>query len=88
MTDEQFYYKTRKNAIGPFKAPSYALPEAAKTKLVSAWEGQFDKLFDLLGVKDTRQYTDKLISSARIEPVLADFVKEAIAAEDISDLAD
>ena len=88
MTDEQFYYKTRKNAIGPFKAQTYALPEPAKKKLVTAWEGQFDKLFDLLGVKDTRQYTDKLITSARIAPLLEDFVKDAIAAEDVSDLAD
>ncbi len=27
MTDEQFYYKTRKNAIGAFKAKMYALPQ-------------------------------------------------------------
>ena len=27
MTDEQFYYKVRKNAVGPFKAKAYTLPE-------------------------------------------------------------
>ncbi|MBK9209173.1 MAG: class II fructose-bisphosphate aldolase [Anaerolineales bacterium] len=54
MTDEQFYYKTRKNAVGPFKAKSYALPEEAKAKLIAAWEAQFDMLFNLLGVKDTK----------------------------------
>jgi hypothetical protein len=26
MTDEQFYYKTRKNALGAFKSQMYALP--------------------------------------------------------------
>src|SRR3990172_5645790 len=53
MTDEQFYYKTRKNAIGPFKAQSYALPEKVLADLSAAWESQFDKLFNLLGVRDT-----------------------------------
>lgn len=88
MTDEQFYYKTRKNAIGPFKAKSYALPAAEKEKLGKAWEAQFDKLFNLLGMKDTKQYTDKYITSAKVKPVLADYVKEEVAAEDVSDLSD
>jgi fructose-bisphosphate aldolase, class II len=88
MTDEQFYYKTRKNAVGPFKAQSYALAESEKTKLGAAWEAQFDKLFNLLGVKDTKQYTDKFIKPVKIAPNLADYVKEAVAAEDVSDLAD
>ncbi|MCE9647665.1 MAG: class II fructose-bisphosphate aldolase [Chloroflexi bacterium] len=88
MTDEQFYYKTRKNAVGPFKAKSYALPEKDKARLVAAWEAQFDKLFNLLGVKDTRQYVTKYIKSAQVPPVPADYVKDAVAAEDVSDLAD
>ena len=88
MTDEQFYYKTRKNAVGPFKAKSYALPEAEKEKLGKAWEAQFGKLFNLLGVKDTKQYTDKFIKSTKVAPVLADYVKLDATAEDVSDLAD
>jgi hypothetical protein len=88
MTDEQFYYKTRKNAVGPFKAKSYALPEDAKARLISAWEAQFDKLFNLLGVKDTKQYTEKYIKTVKVAPKLSDFVKQDAAAEDVSDLAD
>jgi len=88
MTDEQFYYKTRKNAIGPFKAKSYALPETEKAKLGKAWEAQFDKLFKLLGVKDTKQYVDKFIPTVKVMPNLANYVKDAVAAEDVSDLAD
>lgn len=88
MTDEQFYYKTRKNAIGPFKARSYALPEADKEKLGKAWEAQFDKLFGLLGMKDTKKYTDTFIKPVKVAPVLADYVKEAVVAEDVSDLSD
>ncbi|MBL8050043.1 MAG: class II fructose-bisphosphate aldolase [Anaerolineales bacterium] len=88
MTDEQFYYKVRKNAVGPFKAQAYALPEEAKDKLGKAWEAQFDKLFNLLGVKDTKKYVDQFVKPAKIQPVLADYVKGDVAAEDVSDLAD
>lgn len=88
MTDEQFYYKARKNAVGPFKAKSYALPENDKARLDTAWEAQFDKLFNLLGVKDTKQYVDKFIKPVKIAPNLAAYVKEEVAAEDVSDLAD
>jgi fructose/tagatose bisphosphate aldolase len=88
MTDEQFYYKVRKNAIGPFKAKSYALPEEAKAKLGAAWEAQFDKLFNLLGMKDTKQFTDKFITPVKVNPNLDDYVKPEVAAEDVSDLAD
>jgi fructose-bisphosphate aldolase class II len=88
MTDEQFYYKTRKNAIGPFKAKSYALPQDAQTKLISAWEAQFDKLFNLLGVTDTKKYTDKYIKPVKVQAQLSDFVKQDAVAEDVSDLAD
>ena len=88
MTDEQFYYKTRKNAIGPFKAKSYALPAETMDKLSKAWEEQFAKLFDLLGVKDTNTLTDKFIKPVNVAPVLADYVKDAVTAEDVSDLSD
>ena len=88
MTDEQFYYKARKNAVGPFKAKSYALPENDKARLDTAWEAQFDKLFNLLGVKDTKQYVDKFVKPVKIAPNLAAYVKEEVAAEDVSDLAD
>ena len=88
MTDEQFYYKTRKNAIGPFKARSYALPAEATAQLDAAWEAQFDKLFNLLGVKDTKNYVNQYITTAKVAPKLADYVKEAVAAEDVSDLSD
>ena len=88
MTDEQFYYKVRKNAVGPFKAKSYALPENVKDQLGKAWEAQFDKLFNLLGMKDTKQQVDKFVKAVKVMPKLSDYVKEEVAAEDVSDLAD
>lgn len=88
MTDEQFYYKVRKNAVGPFKAQSYALSASDKDKLGKAWEAQFDKLFNLLGMKDTKKYVEQFIKAVKIEPTLSDYVKGAVEAEDVSDLAD
>jgi fructose-bisphosphate aldolase class II len=88
MTDEQFYYKTRKNAIAPFKAQMYALPKEVKDKLASAWEGQFDKLFKLLGMRGTRKFVEKLVKPAMIAPKVNDYLGEAVAAEMADDLAD
>jgi fructose/tagatose bisphosphate aldolase len=88
MTDEQFYYKTRKNAIGPFKEQQYALPENEIEKLSNAWEDQFSRLFDLLGVAGTRKYVEQFVEPVVIQPALSDYVQEEVGAEDVSDLAD
>ncbi|HTP02104.1 MAG TPA: class II fructose-bisphosphate aldolase, partial [Anaerolineales bacterium] len=53
MTADQFYYKTRKNALGPFKQQLYALSAADKETITAAWQTQFEKLFNLLGVGNT-----------------------------------
>ncbi len=68
MTDEQFYYKARKNAIGAFKAQMYALPQSEKNKLSSAWEAQFEKLFKLLGMQDTRKFVEKFVKPIVVAP--------------------
>jgi hypothetical protein len=39
-------------------------------------------------LKDTKKYTEKYINAVKVQPSLADFVKEEVAAEDVSDLAD
>lgn len=88
MTDEQFYYKARKNAIGPFKAQMYGLPQATRSSIAAAWEAQFAKLFELLGMQGTRQYVDKFIHPTMVEPDVKFYLgKEAAAAlaEDLSD---
>src|SRR5947199_7509180 len=37
-SDEQFYYKTRKKALGPFKQQLWDLPADAKTALAKAYD--------------------------------------------------
>lgn len=88
MTDEQFYYKTRKNAIGAFKAKMYALPQVDKDKLSSAWEAQFDKLFKLLGMKDTRLFVDKIVKPVPVAPDMKFYLGEIADVKMADDLAD
>jgi fructose/tagatose bisphosphate aldolase len=53
MTAEQFFYKTRKKAWGPFKKAAWDLPEATRAELRSALEAKFDVLFRKLNVLGT-----------------------------------
>ncbi|MGB9599533.1 MAG: class II fructose-bisphosphate aldolase, partial [Myxococcota bacterium] len=53
MTDEQFYYKTRKKVFGAFKKEIWALPEDIKQRLASELEAKFDLIFKKLNIKDT-----------------------------------
>jgi fructose/tagatose bisphosphate aldolase len=88
MTDEQFYYKTRKNAIGAFKAPTWQLPETIKKQITQALEDQFRKLFVSLGMHGTRSYVDSFIHPVKIEPDMKFYLGEVAAEEEVSDLAD
>jgi len=58
MTDEQFFYKARKKALGPFKADIMGLKD--REKIAAEVEGKFAFLFDQLNIRNTadlvRQY--------------------------------
>lgn len=88
MTDEQFYYKTRKNAIGPFKAQTWKMSAQDKEAVAIALEAQFNKLFSYLGVAGTRQYVEKAIRPVAVKPNIRFYLGEAVSEEDVSDLAD
>ena len=88
MTDEQFIYKTRKNAIGAFKEKMYALPREEKEKLSTAWESQFEKLFKLLGMEDTRKYVEKFIKPVPVAPDVKYYLGETAEVKMADDLAD
>ena len=53
-SDEQFYYKSRKKAIGPFKKELWALAADTKAKLASAYDAKFAFLFTQLGIGGTK----------------------------------
>jgi fructose/tagatose bisphosphate aldolase len=88
MTDEQFYYKTRKSAIGPFKARSWNLPAAVKDEIGKAWEDQFRKLFISFNLQGTRKFVEQTIKHAPVKPDMKAYLGGTVEAEDVSDLAD
>ncbi len=51
MTDAQFYYKSRKKAMGPFKPEMWNLPAEAKEALYAALEAQFAFFYNKLNVE-------------------------------------
>ncbi len=60
-SDEQFVYKTRKKALGPFKQKLWELTEAEKAPIRKRLEEQFTFLFEKLNVFDTRKVVEKYI---------------------------
>jgi len=60
-TDEQFLYKTRKKALGPFKAALWAIGPEAEAEIGANLRAQLALLFERLGVDGTRQLVDRYV---------------------------
>lgn len=60
-SEEQFIYKTRKKALGPFKEKLWRLTDKAKQPIQSALKSQFALLFDKLKVKNTKEIVNKYV---------------------------
>lgn len=75
QTDDQFIYKTRKKAFGPFKRQIYSLPLDIKDKASSASEEEFSFLFEKLNIKDTKVLVDKYMKPMRVVKRKEDFVQ-------------
>jgi fructose/tagatose bisphosphate aldolase len=88
QTDEQFYYKTRKRALGVFKKKIWNVSEEKLNEIYQAWENQFRDLFKRLGLPDTRKFVDETIQLVKVQPNLEDYMLGGVEAEDTSDLAD
>jgi fructose/tagatose bisphosphate aldolase len=61
-TDEQFLYKTRKKAIGPFKRQLWTLPSSAANQIAANLRAKFGLLFDELGVAGTRAEVERFVA--------------------------
>ena len=66
-TDEQFFYKTRKKALGPFKKRMWDLPPENKQPIVDALEKKFEFLMEKLGVFNTRDVVEKWVPATTTE---------------------
>src|ERR1051326_2320109 len=60
-SDEQFFYKTRKKALGPFKKDFWNLPPAVKQTLAKAYDEKFEFLFRQLAVNGTAKYVRQFV---------------------------
>jgi fructose-bisphosphate aldolase, class II len=60
-TDDQFIYKTRKKAIGPFKRSVWDLPDAVKRTMSDAYDAKFQFLFEQLGVRGTKSMVSQYV---------------------------
>jgi len=65
-TDDQFYYKTRKKALGPFKQQLWDLPAANKAALAAAYDKTFEFLFEQLRVGGTVDVVKRTITAPRL----------------------
>jgi fructose-bisphosphate aldolase class II len=65
-SDEQFFYKTRKKALGPFKQKLWELPGGIRTRLGEAYDKKFAFLFEQLAVAGTATYVKKYVRPASI----------------------
>jgi fructose/tagatose bisphosphate aldolase len=61
-TEEQFLYKTRKKAIGPFKRRLWDLPDGGQVEIGANLRRQFGLLFDQLGVAGTRSLVSRHVT--------------------------
>ena len=65
-TEEQFFYKARKKALGPFKKDIMSLPVDVRDKIASEIETKFDFLFKQLGAINNRALVDKYVTLKRV----------------------
>jgi fructose/tagatose bisphosphate aldolase len=65
-TEEQFFYKTRKKALGPFKKEIMSLPDATRDAIASEIENKFDFLFKQLNNLNNKDLIDKYVTLKRV----------------------
>jgi fructose/tagatose bisphosphate aldolase len=88
-SDEQFFYKTRKKAIGPFKQQMWSLPADVKDTLAKAYDEKFGFLFDALAIGNTAEIVTKYVKPAAVHRVMpVDATPAHVAAPDDADLSD
>jgi len=71
-TEEQFIYRARKKALGPFKKEILSLEPGVKKAIVEEVEKEFRFLFGKLNIKDTKDLISKYISPSPAKARIAD----------------
>jgi fructose/tagatose bisphosphate aldolase len=88
-TDEQFYYKTRKKALGPFKRKIWDMPADVKATLAAAYDTKFEFLFTQLNVGNTADVVARFVRAPELHrPMPHADLPVVEAAPDDADLSD
>lgn len=69
-SDAQFYYKSRKKAMGPFKPELWGLSDDAKAALYQAMEDQFQFFYKKLNVTETRALVDSFVKPVEVHKAM------------------
>jgi fructose/tagatose bisphosphate aldolase len=65
-TDEQFFYKTRKKALGPFKKEIMGLKQEVRDAVAAGIEQKFEFLFKQLNAVNNKALVDKYVTLKRV----------------------
>jgi len=88
-TDEQFFYKSRKKALGPFKQKLWDMPADVLAQLAKQYDHKFRFLFDQLAIGGTREIVARYVKPpVHHKPMPADATPVHAAAPDDADLSD
>jgi hypothetical protein len=88
-SDEQFFYKTRKKALGPFKKRFWDLDAKTKRELAAAYDEKFRFLFTQLGIGGTADAVAKYVKPVvQHRPQPHEGMVAVAAAPDDADLSD
>jgi fructose/tagatose bisphosphate aldolase len=79
QTEEQFIYKVRKQALGPFKQEIFNLPQELKDQIAKKIEDEFEFLFKELRVQDTKELVGKYIKPPLLEKKIEDLLPKELA---------
>lgn len=88
QTEDQFLYSARKKAIGPFKKEWWNLEPDVQISIGRALQEQFEFLFEMLEVSDTREITQKNTPEIKIHRQIPSVVTVQDDLEIAVDLAD
>lgn len=79
-TDEQFIYKTRKKAWGPFKQQTWDLPEDTRANMGNLLQDKFEFLLDKLAMSDTEDLVSKHVKPVRVDKPVPSSLEAAVNA--------
>ena len=79
MTDQQFYYTTRKRGFGPFKQDFWQLPDALKATITGHLAERFGLLFDKLGVSAQNDLVARFVKPVPVAKSMPSALRDALA---------